>query len=129
MEQYMSAKRAWVKGHFAPYSVHHYDTKEGKLKLLDTIIKSNWIEPTEIYKLQSLGITLGDILVQDKSFEWVEIEDEQGADPALILPDTALKLFPLTMISKRLEKGEKFDIYDFYKDLTDKIDEIKSDSR
>jgi len=128
MKQYISVKRDWVKGHFTPDSVHHYDTKEGKLKLLDTIINSNWVEPTETFKLQSLGITLGDILVQDKSFEWVEIEDEYGNDPALILPDTTLKLFPLTMISKRLEKGEELDIYSFYKNLVDKIDEIKSDA-
>jgi hypothetical protein len=81
-------------------SIHKYNTVEGKLNLLDTILKSNWIEDHEVYKFQSLGITLGDIIVQDINFIWVEVEEDGEVDPALNFPDTSLILFPMTMISK-----------------------------
>ena len=123
--KYIETKRDWVRNHYTPEGVSEYDTIAGKLKLLDTILKSNWIEKDEIYKLQSLGITLGDIIVQDMNFIWIEVEDEYGIDPALQLPDTTLILFPLTMISKRIETGQDVDIYEFYDGLKEKVNEIK----
>ena len=34
------------------------------------------------------------------------VEDEKGRDPAIRIPGTTVILFPLTMISKRIERGE-----------------------
>lgn len=121
----IEAKRDWVRNHYTPEAIDSYNTIEGKLTLVDTILKSNWIEKTETLKLQSLGITLGDIIEQDLNFVWVEVEDDYGIDPALQLPDTSLLVFPQTMISKRIEKGEEFDIYSFYDDLKSDINKIK----
>jgi hypothetical protein len=129
MAQYIEAKRDWVRNHYAPEAIDNYNTVDGKLKLLDTILKSNWIEKDETYKLQSLGITLGDIVVQDMSFVWMEVEDEYGTDPALQLPGTSVILFPLTMISKRIETGQAVDIYELYDGLKEKVDEIKHEAQ
>src|SRR5260370_41014546 len=74
-------QRNWVRDHYDPESVHLYDTLEGKLRLLDTILKENWIEPNETWKLQSLGITFGDALAQKMELFWVAVEDEHGRDP------------------------------------------------
>ena len=76
MIDYIEAKRDWVKHHYTPESLYAYDTIKGKLHLLNIILKSNWIEKNEIAKFQSLGITLGDVIVQDFGFEWIEVEDE-----------------------------------------------------
>ena len=76
-------QRAWVRDHYEPAVRHNYETIDGKLRLLDTIIRSNWIEPTETWKLQSLGITFGDALAQKMGLAWVAVEDEHGRDPAL----------------------------------------------
>lgn len=38
------------------------------------------------------------------------IEDEYGRDPALLVSAAPVLLFPLTMISKRIEKGETVDV-------------------
>ena len=59
------SQRGWVRNHYPPESIDKYETIEGKLNLLDVIIKSEWIQKDETYKLQCLGITLGDIIVQD----------------------------------------------------------------
>ena len=119
----IEAKRDWVRNHYTPETVSEYDTIDGKLKLLNTILKSNWIEPHEKLKLQCLGITLGDIIVQDMAFVWIEVTDEYGNDPAIQLPDTSLILYPMTMISKRIEVGKQVEIYEFYEGLKEHIKE------
>ena len=64
----IKAQRKWVREHFTPETEHLYEQLEQKLRLLDTIIKNRWIEPTETVKLQSLGITLGEAFVQRMGF-------------------------------------------------------------
>ena len=54
--------RSWVREHYDPEARDLYDDLEGKLRLLDTIITGGWIEPSETFKLQCLGITFGDAL-------------------------------------------------------------------
>lgn len=110
----IEAQRRWVREHFTPETEHLYDQLEEKLRLLDTIIKNGWIERSETVKLQSLGITLGDAFVQKLGFEWVSVEDELGRDPAIRLPGTSIVMFPLTMISKRIERGEVVDVYQLF---------------
>ena len=90
------------------------------------IIKSDWIQKNETYKLQCLGISLGDIIVQDLKFRWIEVEDNYGIDPAIKLENTSIILFPLTMISKRIEKGEKVNIFDFYSLIKSNVDDLKN---
>jgi hypothetical protein len=123
--KYIEAKRTWVKNHYTPESISEYDTINGKLHLLDVILKSSWIEKHETAKLQSLGITLGDVMVQDMNFVWIEVRDEIEITPALNLPDTTLIIFPMTMISKRIERDESLDIFEFYETLKEDIEKIK----
>ncbi len=53
-----------MRDHYEPHAQRRYDTLEGKLTLLHTILANRWVEPTETWKLQSLGITLGDALAE-----------------------------------------------------------------
>lgn len=106
--------RAWVRDHFTPEARHKYDQLAEKLRLLQAILDAGWIESTETAKLQCLGITLGDALVQELGMKWVMVEDEDGRDPAIRLPGTTVILFPLTMISKRVERGEAVDVADLF---------------
>ena len=121
----VEAQRKWVREHYEPEAEHKYETIDGKLNLLDTIIRNKWIEPSETLKLQCLGITLGDALVQRLDLKWMSVEDEYGRDPALIMEGTSIVLFPLTMISKRIEAGEEVDIYEIFNGICAKVEEIK----
>ena len=38
------------------------------------------------------------------------VEDEYGRDPALLISDDPVLVFPITMISKRVEDGETVDV-------------------
>jgi hypothetical protein len=119
-------QRAWVKEHYAPASQYKYDTVDGKLNLLQTIINARWIEPTETWKLQSLGITFGDALAQHLGLAWVVVEDERGRTPSLNLDGTTILVFPLTAISKRIERGEQVNVFDLFKDFGEAVNDMRA---
>lgn len=104
--QELEAKRSWVRDHYDARSRHKYETIEGKLRLLDTILQNDWVSPEDTVKLQCLGITFGDALAQELGLQWVTVEDEYGRDPALSLQGSSVLVFPMTSISKRVERGE-----------------------
>jgi hypothetical protein len=121
----VEAKRTWVRDHYPPDARHRYETLEGKLTLLEAILENRWIEPSETLKLQSLGIALGDAFVQQLGLMWMAVEDEYGRDPAVVLEGTSIVLFPLTMISKRIERGDEVDVHDLFADVCAKVEELK----
>jgi hypothetical protein len=121
LAEHNEKQRAWVKGHFTDDADSKYAPLEGKLRLLDAIISQKFIHPDETWKLQSLGITFGDALVQQLGLEWVTVEDEYGRDPAVRYPGTNVLVFPLTTISKRIEGGEIVDVYELFNGLCEVI--------
>jgi hypothetical protein len=121
----VEAQRKWVREHYPPESESKYQSLEGKLVLLDTILKNKWINSNETVKLQCLGITFGDALAQKLGLKWVAVEDEYGRDPALIMEGTSIITFPLTSISKRIERGEDIDVFNLFDTACAKLDELK----
>jgi Domain of unknown function (DUF3806) len=120
-------KRRWVKEHYEPEAKYQYETLEGKLRLLDAILKGNWIDPSDTLKLQCLGITFGDALAQKLGLKWVTVEDEYGRDPALILEGTSIITFPLTAISKRIQAGEVVDVHTLFQSACKTISEFNDE--
>jgi hypothetical protein len=114
MTQRIENQRNWVKGHFTEDSINKYDTIEGKLYLLQGILDNEFYSKNQTMELQSLGIAFGDALAQKLKLEWMEVEDEYGIDPALVHIDTSIRLFPLTMISKRIENNEKINVEELF---------------
>ena len=123
----LEAKRKWVRDHYDESAQHEYDTLEGKLRLLDTILRNRWIAPEETLKLQCLGVTFGDALVQRLGLAWVAVEDSQGRDPALIVEGTSILVFPLTSISKRIERGEQVVIDDLFDGACATIERLRAE--
>ena len=121
----VEAQRTWVRQHYPAESENRYQSVDGKLVLLDAILKNGWIEPNETVQLQCLGITFGDALAQKLGLKWVAVEDEYGRDPALVVEGTSIITFPLTSISKRIENGEEVDVFHLFEDACSKIDELK----
>lgn len=112
--QQIERQRNWVRDHSDLGSKHLYETLEGKLSLIEAILGNNWIKGDETWKLQSLGIAFGDSLAQELGMQWVTVEDEYGRDPALHDHGTTIVLFPLTSISKRIERGETVDVRELF---------------
>jgi len=102
-----------------------YKTAAGKLGTLRAILQAGVFKSDQTYELQCLGIVLGDAFMQELGMEWVMVEDEYGRDPAVRVPGTTIILFPLTMISKRVEKGEQVDVFALFNGVASQIDELR----
>ena len=113
-EQRLSEQRAVVTRYLDDDGLKKYEAAAGKLGTLRALLAANVFRSDQAYELQSMGIVLGDVFVQDMGFHWVIVEDEYGRDPAIRYAETSVILYPLTMISKRVEAGEKVDVFDLY---------------
>jgi hypothetical protein len=72
-----------------------------------------------------MGIVFGDALVQNCGVEWRSVEDQYGRDPCVQIPGSTVILFPMTMISKRVERGEAVDVFDVFNGAAAKIEELR----
>ena len=94
------------------------------LPVLQAIIDSKALSASQKWELQSLGIALGDIFANETGLRWVIVEDEYGRDPALRYKETSNLVFPLTMVSKRIEDGKAVDIQAIFDGVSDHIDQF-----
>lgn len=53
------------------------------------------------------------------------VEDEFGRDPAIRVPDTSIIIYPLTMISKRVERGEEVDAFGLHKAISIQVEKLQ----
>jgi Domain of unknown function (DUF3806) len=124
----LESKRRWVREHYDESARQQYDTLEGKLRLLDAILRNKWVAADETLKLQCLGVAFGDAVAQKIGLTWVALEDDYGRDPALALEGTSIHLFPLTQISKRVEQGEEVDVYDLFERACSTIERLRREA-
>jgi hypothetical protein len=110
-------------------SSEKYKTAAGKLGTIRAILQGNVFKPDQKYELQCLGIVLGDVFVQDMGMEWIMVEDEYGRDPAVRLPNTTIILYPMTMISTRIERGEKVDVFELYNGTAAQVEALKDKAK
>jgi len=122
----LAAQRAVVEAYLGDDEARRmYQTTAGKLRLLRGLLQNKVFRPDQTHELQSLGIVFGDALVQELGLRWVVVADGYGRDPALGLEGTSVLVYPLTMISKRVEDGEAFDVVDLFNGIAEKIEELK----
>ena len=105
-------------------SKQKYKTAAGKLGTIRAILQGGVFNREQTYELQCLGIVLGDALVQELGMEWIMVDDENGRDPAIRMPGTTIILYPLTMISKRVERGEQVDVFELFNRVAARVDEL-----
>lgn len=90
--------------------------------MIRAFLDADVVRADQTWELQCLGIVLGDALVQHvDGAEWVMVDDEYGRDPAVRVRGTTVLLFPLTLISKRVEAGEPVDVFALFNGLLDRI--------
>lgn len=87
---------------------------KGDLRLLARILEEGLVNQTEKQKLQAMGVVLGDVFANELKMQWQVYRDADGKSRAVCLPEAQQCLFPVTMISKRMEVGVKPDVYELY---------------
>jgi hypothetical protein len=100
----------------------------GDLQFLQRVLDAQVIAPTQTFELQCLGVALGRVLAANvEGLEWAIVDDEYGRDPTIRYRGTTLQLNVLTMISKRVEQGERVDIQQMYGGLCGKVRALKDE--
>jgi hypothetical protein len=118
-EMQLAAQRAIVERYLGndPQNLENYASPAGKLGLLRAIVDARLFGPSHTYELQCMGVVFGDVFVQVCGWEWQMVEDELGRDPCIKVPGSAIVLYPLTMISKRVEHGQDVDVFALFDEL------------
>lgn len=84
------------------------------LRIVQALLDQRVLAADQVYELQALGVVLGDVMVKQLGFSWVVVQDEIGRSRALRFRDTDTLVFPVTMISKRVEGDVRFEVSDLY---------------
>lgn len=97
-------------------SVIHRDLTD--LHLLQRLIDGNWVARDDYETQQAMGVVLGNIMLADfpTTLEWKVYEDKLGRSRAVCVRKTSECLFPVTMLSRRMEIGSKPDTKKIYDD-------------
>ena len=95
------------------------------LLLLQRMIDDRILRRDQTYELQSMGIVLGNVFVNETPLQWVMVDDEHGRDPALQYPNTTVIIFPLTMISKRVEDGREVHVAQIFEVIRKQVEKLK----
>lgn len=86
----------------------------GDLRILQQLLDRRVLAPDQTYELQALGVALGDVLAARHRLQWVRVIDEYGESRALEQAASGTLLFPVTMISRRVEAGLEVDVRQRY---------------
>ena len=95
------------------------------LPVLQRLLDDNVFQSNQTWELQSLGLAFGSVLSTSTGLDWVTVEDEYGRDPALAYPGTSLIVYPLTMVSKRVEAGEAVDLRHLHERVVSDVAALK----
>jgi len=104
-----------------------FDHGETDLKWLQRLVDDKALRREQTYELQCLGIVLGQVFAAQTPLRWVVVEDEFGRDLGLQYPNTTVIVFPLTMISKRVEDGRDVDVIPLFRTVAAQVEKIKDD--
>jgi hypothetical protein len=85
------------------------------LRLLQKIVDQELIAADEKEQLQALGVVLGDTFANShRKLDWMVYQDKIGSSHAICLQNSSNCLFPVTMLSRRMEIGLKPNVQSVY---------------
>lgn len=95
----------------------------GDLAVLQQIVDRDLIDSEDTEGLQALGAVMAKLMLRDvPSLEWKIYKDHLGRSRALCAKQTLECLFPITMLSRRMEKGLKPNVKKVYEEGLSMLD-------
>lgn len=88
--------------------------KEHDLGLLQKLLDGKHVKAHQRRELQALGVVLGRFLEKEFRMKWVIYIDSVGRSRGLQVGNTRQVIFPLTMISRRVEADARADVKAIY---------------
>jgi hypothetical protein len=105
----------------ARYDDVHLEHSEADLQLAQRLLDDNAVRREDTLELQCLGVMLGNVFAANTSMRWAGVENEFGKMLALHSDEIKFMLYPLTMISKRVEDGRKVDMPGLYRSFVNDL--------
>jgi len=97
------------------------------LRAIQRLLDEHLVARDDEYGHQALGVVLGDALARDhRTLAWVVVDDRYGHSRALRYRDTANLFFPVTMISKRVQAGERVDVQALYDQVAGDVAKLET---
>ncbi len=93
------------------------------LTTLQRIVDRELVPQDDRLTLQALGAVMGNVMAAEvDKLEWKVYEDKRGRSRALCVEGTEECLFPITMLSRRMEVGLKPDVRKVYREALELIE-------
>ena len=108
---------ALTRSEFGIRIKNHVDNENTleNIRIIQRVINENKIDQEDKVTLQALGVVLGDVYVANvKELHWKVFEDDLGKSHAVCVEDTKHCIFPITMLSRRVEVGVTPDVQRVY---------------
>ncbi len=100
-------------------------TRQNDLEVLQTLLDRKLVKAEDTALLQGMGVVLGDLLRKEKGLFWTIYTDRLGRSRALEIPGKREFVFPITMISRRVEAGVNVRVNEVYEKAVQVIDRIQ----
>ncbi|WOJ93558.1 DUF3806 domain-containing protein [Congregibacter variabilis] len=123
--QYMDLQRESLNELTLRYYGGRCCRSQSELQYLQRLLDDGHVLPDQTRELQAMGVALGDLLATELDMHWVVYEDIQGRSRALRLGETENYLFPVTMIARRHEGGDKTPVQDIYRQAYESIEAVR----
>jgi hypothetical protein len=91
------------------------------IRVIQEIIDKRVFSNEDTYELQALGVALGDVMAAQLDLRWVAVNDDVGRSRALQWGDGEDLIFPVTMLSKRVEVDLGFRVQVLYDKVVDTV--------
>ena len=88
--------------------------RDNDLGLLQRLLDHRLVRNDQTRELQAMGVIMGDLLATELGLHWVIYQDDLGRSRGLRDGDTDTYLFPITMISRRWEVGNRTPVDEIY---------------
>ena len=109
-------------------SGEHLTGDVSDLELVQKVMDAKALDREATYSLQALGIAFGKVFVnQNENYDWWMVEDEYGRDPSIQYKETSIRVFPQTMISKRVEDDQTVNVREMYDGLLVQLGDIRKE--
>jgi len=94
------------------------------LRILQEILDKQVLSRDQAWELQALGVALGDVMAEQLGLTWVVVEDRLGRSRALRFRESENLIFPVTMISKRVEGKVRFRVLELFEETSSRVDDF-----
>jgi hypothetical protein len=109
------------------YGTEGLTKTKSDLPVLQRLLDDGAFSKAQTYELQSLGIVFGDVLATELPLRWMMVTDEIGSDLTLRYKNTTIQINAVTMISKRVERGETVDVETLFAKVPESIAQMEKE--